>query len=117
MQSHRQYSGPRDHQIALGLTLKHAAVRAFQRHHNRLCRAHPEWAEELKIELADATAVRLARLIHARISGDTVAVGPGAKSFTAKLDRVAAKLTSEGPAANIVDERLIRNLLRSEFQP
>jgi hypothetical protein len=105
-----------DGEIALGLTLKHAAVRALSNATTTgYAEPTPEWAEELKIELADSTAVRLARLMHARISGDTVAVGPGAKSFTAKLDRVAAKLTSEGLAANIVDGRLIRDLLRSEF--
>lgn len=106
-----------DGEIALGLTLKHAAVRALSNATTSgYAEPTPEWAEELKIELSDATAVRLARLMHARISGETVAVGPGAKSFTAKLDKVASALSSsEGVEGNIVDERLIRNLLRSEF--
>jgi len=106
-----------DGEIALGLTLKHAAVRALSNATTSgYAEPTPEWAEELKIELADATTVRLARLMHARTSGDTVAVGPGAKSFTAKLDKVASALSaSEGLGGNIVDERLIRNLLRSEF--
>jgi hypothetical protein len=106
-----------DGEIALALTLKHAAVRALSNATTSgYAEPTPEWAEELKIELADATAVRLARLMHARTAGDTVAVGPGARSFTAKLDKVASALSgTDGVEGNIVDERLIRNLLRSEF--
>ncbi|GAP61240.1 protein involved in DNA integration [Arthrobacter sp. Hiyo1] len=106
-----------DGEIALGLTLKHAAVRALSNATTSgYAEPTPEWAEELKIELADATAVRLARLMHARTSGNTIAVGPGAKSFTAKLDKVASALSAtDGMEGNIVDERMIRNLLRSEF--
>ena len=106
-----------DGEIALGLTLKHAAIRALS---NSVTGgyANPtsEWAQELRIELADATAVRLAHLLQAHVSGETIAVGPGAKFFNTKLDRVADQLNlADSTQANIVDSRFIRNRLRTEF--
>lgn len=106
-----------DGEIALGLTLKHAAIRALSNATTTgYAEPTPEWAEELRISLSDATAVRLAHLMRARKSGETVATGPGAEAFHAMLDRVEAAVNGAVDfAGNVIDDRTLRNALRSEF--
>lgn len=104
-------------EIALGLTLKHVAIRALSNATTtRYAEPTPAWAEELQLGFKDANAVRLANCMRTHLTGETVAVGPGAKLFTAKLDKVAAEIPDlafvEG---SVVDQRLVRDLLRKEF--
>lgn len=104
-------------EIALGLTLKHVAIRALSNATTtRYSEPTPAWAEELQLGFKDATSVRLANCMRARLTGEIVAVGPGAKLFTAKLDKVAAEIPDlELAEGNVVDQRLVRDLLRQEF--
>lgn len=106
-----------DGEIALGLTLKHTAIRALS---NASTGGYgeptAEWAKELGISLSDANLVRLVSFLGSRRAKEVVAAGPGARKFTQKLDRVVEQLEGQPDfAGSIADDRVVRNALRGEF--
>ncbi|UQA91226.1 hypothetical protein [Streptomyces halobius] len=101
-----------DSEIALGLQLKHAARRALA---NRTTvnygQMDAKWAKEFDHELEWAAARKLVDLLKARRAGETVAVGPGAARFHARLDNVI----DTHLRAQVADERAQVALLHAEF--
>ncbi|WP_207165656.1 hypothetical protein [Tomitella biformata] len=102
-----------DGEIALGITLKHNAVRALANATTSgYGAATPAWAREFEHEQKNVNAGELVSDWSRNRSGEIVARGGGEKNFVDGLNRVSEKLESVG---KIGDERMLRNLLRDEF--
>jgi hypothetical protein len=106
-----------DGEIALGFTLKHAAIRGLS-NSTTVGYGTPDekWAQELRNELEDEVAAKLIPLWTRYRNGEPVASGVGAKQFVDKLESVNRRYEeSLELRATIGDSRTIRNLLRDEF--
>ncbi len=106
-----------DGEIALGLTLKHAAIRGLS-NSTTVGYGAPDdkWARELRNELEDEVASKLVPLWTRYRNGEPVASGVGAKQFVDKLETVNQRYEeSLELRATIGDSRTVRNLLRDEF--
>lgn len=102
-----------DGEIALGITLKHNAVRALANATTSGYAAPTEeWAKEFDHQAKDAAAGELVADWAQHAHGDKVFRGPGAATFINGLDDVSEKANS---AAAIGNERMLRDLLRDEF--
>lgn len=102
-----------DGEIALGITLKHNAVRALA---NATTSGYgaptPEWAKEFEHHAKDAAAGELVADWAQHAQGDKVFRGPGAATFLNGLDDVSQRANTTVAIGN---ERLLRDLLRDEF--
>lgn len=101
-----------DGEIALGITLKHNAVRALA---NVTTSGYgsptPEWAKEFDHQGKEAAAGEIVAdwANHAR--GEKSIRGPGARAFVNGLDAVSGLAYT----AAVGNDRMLRNLLRDEF--
>jgi hypothetical protein len=102
-----------DGEIALGITLKHNAIRALA---NATTGGYgtptAEWAKEFEHHAKEAAAGELVADWARRSRGEGTLRGPGASTFINGLANVAANANI---AAAIGDDRMLRNLLRDEF--
>ncbi|MGV9709568.1 hypothetical protein ACWDTI_02735 [Gordonia sp. NPDC003424] len=102
-----------DGEIALGITLKHNAIRALA---NATTSGYglptPDWSKEFETHKKDAAAAELVADWARHAQGKRFARGPGAATFIDNLDEVTDRAST--PAAK-GDERMLRNLLRDEF--
>jgi integrase len=102
-----------DGEIALGITLKHNAIRALA---NATTSGYgaptPEWANEFEHQAKEAAAGELVADWARRDRGERNTRGPGAAIFVNALDRVTDRAHT---AALLGSDRMLRNLLRDEF--
>ena len=102
-----------DGEIALGITLKHNAIRALA---NATTSGYgaptAEWAKEFEHHAKEAMAGELVADWSRRTRGERTLRGPGASTFINGLDNVAVNANT---TAAIGDDRMLRNLLRDEF--
>ena len=102
-----------DGEIALGITLKHNAIRALA---NATTSGYgaptPEWANEFEHQAKEAAAGELVADWVRRDRGERNTRGPGAAIFVNALDRVTDRAHT---AALLGSDRMLRNLLRDEF--
>jgi len=102
-----------DGEIALGITLKHNAVRALANATTSGYAAPtPEWAKEFEHHAKEAAAGELVADWARHAQGDHALRGPGATTFANGLDDVTDRAKTTVAIGN---ERLLRNLLRDEF--
>jgi hypothetical protein len=102
-----------DGEIALGITLKHNAIRALA---NAVTSGYgaptAEWAAEFDHQRKEVAAGELVADWAQHTHGDKVFRGPGASKFISGLDEVTTRASTTIVTGN---ERLLRNLLRDEF--
>ncbi len=102
-----------DGEIALGITLKHNAVRALA---NATTSGYgaptPEWAREFDHQSKDAAAGELIADWSRHAQGEKSLRGPGAGTFANGLDGVAKRAKT---TVTIGNDRMLRDLLRDEF--
>ena len=102
-----------DGEIALGITLKHNAVRALA---NATTSGYgaptPEWATEFDHQGKEAAAGEVVADWARHAQGDKSIRGPGAGTFINGLDAVSKRANT---AVAVGNERMLRNLLRDEF--
>lgn len=102
-----------DGEIALGITLKHNAIRALANITTSGYGAStPEWANEFEHQAKEAAAGELVADWAQHNNGVKTHRGPGATEFINGLDEITerAKITTA-----IGNERMLRTLLRDEF--
>jgi hypothetical protein len=102
-----------DGEIALGITLKHNAVRALA---NATTSGYgaptSEWAKEFEHHAKEATAGELVADWARHAQGERTVRGRGATTFVNGLAEVTNRATTTVAIGN---ERMLRNLLRDEF--
>ena len=102
-----------DGEIALGITLKHNAVRALANATTSGYAAPTlEWAKEFEHHAKEAAAGELVADWARHAQGDHALRGPGATTFANGLDDVTDRAKTTVAIGN---ERMLRNLLRDEF--
>jgi integrase len=102
-----------DGEIALGITLKHNAVRALANVTTAGYGAtSPEWAKEFEHEAKEVAAGELVSEWSRHAHGEPFVRGPGGATFINGLQDVTAKAKTTVAIGN---ERMIRDLLRDEF--
>ena len=102
-----------DGEIALGITLKHNAVRALANATTGGYAAPtPEWAKEFEHHAKEAAAGELVADWARHVQGERTARGPGATTFVNGLADVTDRAKTTAAVGN---ERMLRNLLRDEF--
>jgi hypothetical protein len=102
-----------DGEIALGITLKHNAIRALANITTSGYGAPtPEWANEFEHQAKEAAAGEIVADWAHHNRGVKTLRGPGATAFINGLDDVTERAAT---TAAIGDERMLRNLLRDEF--
>ena len=102
-----------DGEIALGITLKHNAIRALA---NATTGGYgaptPEWAKVFEHHAKEATASELVADWARHAQGGRAARGPGATNFVNGLAEITDRANT---TAAISNERMLRDLLRDEF--
>jgi hypothetical protein len=102
-----------DGEIALGITLKHNAIRALANVTTAGYGAPtPGWAKEFEHHAKEAAAGELVADWARHAQGENTARGPGATTFVRSLAAVTDRAAT---TAAIGNERMLRNLLRDEF--
>ena len=102
-----------DGEIALGITLKHNAIRALANVTTSGYGAPtPEWAAEFGHEAKEVAAGELVSEWVRHAQGEPFVRGPGGTAFINGLDDVTAKAKT---AVAVGNERMLRDLLRDEF--
>ena len=102
-----------DGEIALGITLKHNAIRALANVTTSGYGAPtPEWAAEFDHEAKEVAAGELVSEWVRHAQGEPFVRGPGGAAFINGLDDVTAKAKTTAAVGN---ERMLRDLLRDEF--
>lgn len=102
-----------DGEIALGITLKHNAVRSLANVTTSGYGAPtPEWAKEFDHESKEAAAGEVVADWARHARGDKSNRGPGAGTFINGLDAVTERANTNVAIGN---ERMLRSLLRDEF--
>jgi len=101
-----------DGEVALGITLKHNAVRALA---NVTTSGYgsptPEWAKEFDHQGKEAAAGEIVAHWASHARGEKSIRGPGARAFINGLDAVSERASTVA----VGNDRMLRNLLRDEF--
>jgi hypothetical protein len=102
-----------DGEIALGITLKHNAIRALANVTTAGYGAPtPDWAKEFEHEAKEVAAGELVSEWARHAQGEPFVRGPGGPTFINGLEYVTARAQTTVAVGN---ERMLRDLLRDEF--